>query len=98
MKCLDRLEPEGLGSVEQPLAGSKQDGGHVEREFVDNSGGERLTHSRGAAGKVDAAVAAAGIYAGASALVSADAACGEVKDLAHIEPTAEVIAELIGAG
>ena len=39
---LDRLEPEGLDSFEQPLAGPEQDGGHVEREFVDHSGGERL--------------------------------------------------------
>ena len=41
---LDRLEPEGLDSVEQPLAGPEQDGDHVEREFVDHSGGQRLTH------------------------------------------------------
>jgi hypothetical protein len=32
---LDRLEPEGLDSVEQQLAGPEQDGHHVEREFVD---------------------------------------------------------------
>ena len=40
---LDRLELEGLDSVEQSLAGPEQDGDHVEREFVDHSGGERLT-------------------------------------------------------
>src|SRR5215203_1962099 len=54
---LDRLEPEGLDSVEQPLAGPEQDGGHVEREFVDHSGGERLTDGRGAARDVDAILA-----------------------------------------
>ena len=53
MEHLDRLEPEGLDSVEQPLAGPQQDGDHVEREFVDNSGGERLTDGRGAARDVD---------------------------------------------
>jgi hypothetical protein len=51
---LDRLEPEGLDSVEQPLAGPKQDGGQVERELVDHSGGERLTDGRGAARDVEA--------------------------------------------
>jgi hypothetical protein len=54
---LDRLEPEGLDSVEQSLAGPEQDGDHVEREFVDHSGGERLTDSRRAAGDVDAVLA-----------------------------------------
>ncbi|MGA7705238.1 MAG: hypothetical protein WB998_10120 [Solirubrobacteraceae bacterium] len=44
---LDRLEPEGLDSVEQPLARPEQGGDHVEREFVDHSGAERLTNSRG---------------------------------------------------
>ena len=54
---LDRLEPEGLDSVEQPLAGPEQDGDHVEREFVDHSGGERLTDGRGAVRDVDAILA-----------------------------------------
>src|SRR6188472_233769 len=54
---LDRLEPEGLDSVEQSLAGPEQDGGHVEREFVDHCGGERLTDGRGAARNVDAILA-----------------------------------------
>jgi hypothetical protein len=51
---LERLEPEGLDSVEQPLAGPQQDGDHVERELVDHSGRERLADGRGAAGDVDA--------------------------------------------
>jgi hypothetical protein len=54
---LDRLEPEGLDSVEQPLAGPEQDGDDVEREFVDHSGGERLPDGRGAARDVDAILA-----------------------------------------
>src|SRR3954470_11294611 len=54
---LDWLEPEGLGSVDQPLAGPEQDRGHVEREFVDHSGGERLTDGGGAARDVDAILA-----------------------------------------
>ena len=35
----------------------QQDGGHVEREFVDHSGGERLTDGRGATRDVDAILA-----------------------------------------
>src|SRR5579863_1146202 len=54
---LDRLEPEGLDSLEQALTGPEQDGNDVEREFVDHSGGERLTDSRGAARDVDAILA-----------------------------------------
>ncbi len=54
---LDRLEPEELDSVEQPLAGPEQNGDHVEREFVDHSGGERLTDGRSAARDVDAILA-----------------------------------------
>ena len=57
MEHLDRLEPEGLDSIEQPLAGPEQDGDHVERDFVDHSGGERLTNGRGAARDVDAILA-----------------------------------------
>ncbi|HZC82968.1 MAG TPA: hypothetical protein VE194_00950, partial [Rubrobacter sp.] len=34
---LDRLEPEGLDSVEQALAGPEQDGGDVEDEIVDGA-------------------------------------------------------------
>jgi hypothetical protein len=54
---LDRLELEGLDSVEQSLAGPEQDRDHVAREFVDHSGGERLTDGRGAARDVDAILA-----------------------------------------
>src|SRR6185312_2627742 len=57
VKHLDRRESEGLGSVEQPLAGPEQDGGHVEREFVDDPGIERLPYGRGAARDVDAILA-----------------------------------------
>lgn len=57
MERLDRLEPEGLDSVEQPLAGPEEDWGHIEREFVDHSGGERLADRRGAARDVDAILA-----------------------------------------
>jgi hypothetical protein len=54
---LDRLKAEGLDSVEQPLTRPEQDRGDVEREFVDHSGGERLTNGRGAACDVDAILA-----------------------------------------
>ena len=57
MEHLGRLEPNGLDSVEQPLPGPEQDGNHVEREFVEHSGGERLTDGRGAACDVIAILA-----------------------------------------
>ena len=34
---LDRLEPEGLDSVEQPLAGAEQNGGDVKDELIDGA-------------------------------------------------------------
>ena len=53
VEYLDRLEPEGLDPVEQPLPGPEQDGSHVERELVDHAGGKRLTDSRGTARDID---------------------------------------------
>ena len=44
-------------SLDGFVAGPEQDGGHVQREFVDHSGGERLTDGRGAARDVDAILA-----------------------------------------
>lgn len=46
-------------------------------------------------GAFDAVLAAAAIDVGASGLVSADGAFGEVPGLAHIEPTTRAIAELL---
>jgi hypothetical protein len=54
---LDRLEPERVDSVKQPLTGSEQDRDHVERQLVDHPGGERLTNGRGAARDVDVTLA-----------------------------------------
>src|SRR6185503_19563725 len=53
----DRLEPEVLDPVEEPLAGPEEYGGDVEREFIDDPGDERLSHGRSAARDVDAILA-----------------------------------------
>src|SRR5215213_2959038 len=57
MQDLDGLKPERLDAVEDPLAGAEQDRRDVERELVDDAGNEGLTHSRGAARDVYAALA-----------------------------------------
>src|SRR3954468_12527140 len=57
MQHLDRLQPERSDAVEDPLAGPEQDRGDVERELVDDPGGERLPNSGGAARDVHAVVA-----------------------------------------
>src|SRR3989442_6431334 len=57
MQDLNRLKPERLDAVEDPLAGAKQDRRDVERELVDDPGNEGLAHSRGATRDVYAAIA-----------------------------------------
>jgi len=54
---LDRLEAGVLHSVEQALAGAKQNGNDVEHKLVDHARRERLPHGGGATGDVDAEVA-----------------------------------------
>ena len=55
MQHLDRLQPQRSDAVEDPLARPEQDRGDVERELVDDPGGERLADRGGAARDVDAA-------------------------------------------
>src|SRR5215208_7462724 len=57
MQHLDGLQPERFDAVEDPLAGSEQDWGDVERELVDDPGDERLPNGGGAARDVYAVVA-----------------------------------------
>ena len=57
MQDLDRLEPERLDAVEDPLTGAEQDRRDVERELVDDPGNEGLAHGRGATRDVYAALA-----------------------------------------
>src|SRR5215213_5799806 len=57
MQDLDRLKPERLDAVEDPLAGAEQDRRDVERELVDDPGKEGLAHSRGATRDVHAVLA-----------------------------------------
>src|SRR5512141_475523 len=49
---LDGLEAEGLGSVEDALTRTEQDGCDVEGELVDHAGDQRLSHGRGPTGDV----------------------------------------------
>src|SRR3954467_8728983 len=56
MQNLERLKPERLDAVEDPLAGAEQDRRDVERELVDDPGNEGLAHSRGATRDVYAAL------------------------------------------
>jgi hypothetical protein len=42
---LHRRQPQFAEPVEQPLAVPEKHWGDVERQLVDDSGGERLTHS-----------------------------------------------------
>ena len=60
MQHLGGLEAEGLDPVEDALARAEQDGRDVEGEFVDHSGGQRLSDGRGPTGDVDP-VAASGV-------------------------------------
>src|SRR3954465_12048760 len=57
MQDLDRLKPERLDALEDPLARAEQDRRDVERELVDDPGNEGLAHSRGATRDVYAALA-----------------------------------------
>src|SRR5215203_5400437 len=52
---LDGYQARVADVVEQALARAEQHRGDVEDELVDDSGGQRLAHRRGAAGDVDAA-------------------------------------------
>src|ERR1700712_2518995 len=52
---LDGYQAGVAGVVEQARARAEQHRGDVEDELVDDSGGQRLAHRRGAAGDVDAA-------------------------------------------
>src|SRR3954467_10982753 len=57
MQDLDRLKPERLDAVEDPLAGAKQDRRDAGRELVDDAGNEGRAHRRGATRDVHAALA-----------------------------------------
>src|SRR5215467_13048295 len=54
MQYLDRLHPERLDPVEDPLAGAEQDRSEIERELVYDSRGEGLPYGRGTARDVHA--------------------------------------------
>src|SRR3954464_3076764 len=57
---LDGCQAQVADVVEKALARTEQYGRDVEHELVDDSGGQRLAHRRGAAGDVDAAISGGG--------------------------------------
>lgn len=57
MQHLDGLKPERFDTVKDALAGPEQNRGDVEREFINDSGDERLPYSGCAARDVYATVA-----------------------------------------
>src|SRR5215208_2519183 len=91
MQDLDGLKPERLDTVEDPLAGAKQDRRDVERELVDDAGNEGLARGRGAARDVYAALAGRLTRMCVSSVEAADEVEG--RPAFHLDRLASVMGE-----